>query len=542
MREWHEKDLVILMSEHQLEGSMNHEIFGNSPHDVPNEVPDSGSNHGSDSRSDPPLSRDEPRSLPQFLANRRVGFVLVGVLLLATLGFFGFRAVTAAKPDKSGKTGDKREQVTPVTVATVMQKTVPIQLQAIGTVQAATTVAVTPQAGGRITGVYFKKGQEVHKGDLLFTLDDRSQTASIQQAQGVLDRDRAQVQQARATLAKDLGLVRQAEATLAKDEAQAQFSQAQSDRYTNLYKQGAISQDQAQQYATNSQVSAATLQADREAIANAQAVVEGDKAAIANAEAVLKTDEGAYQNVEVQSSYTKIYAPIDGRAGNILVTEGNVVQANSSNPLVTIAQIHPIQVSFSIPEANLSQIQRRMSNGKLRVDVTFAGSSRSTSGVLTFINNTVDSATGTIQLIGDFDNADGTLFPGQFVNTTLTLNQEPNATVVPAQAVQNGPNGQFVFVVNSADNTVENVPVVASSSIDGLDVVQKGLKPGDQVVTDGQANLVSGSKVRLKSASDAVGNTDAKSTTDQSAKSGKPRKHRSQTSGDQQPAKPAGGN
>ena len=143
--------------------------------------------------------------------------------------------------------------------------------------QAGSTVSITPQVGGRITGVYFKKGQDIRKGDLLFTIDDRTQTASIQQAQGTVAVSQSQVQQARAALARDLGLVRQAEATLAKDQAQAKFAQAQSDRYNNLYKQGAISQDQAQQYATNSQVFESTLQSDREAIANAQEVVKGDQ-------------------------------------------------------------------------------------------------------------------------------------------------------------------------------------------------------------------------------------------------------------------------
>ena len=463
----------------------------------------------------------------------KMGLVILGVLLLGVAGFFGIRSLPAS-PDQAKKS--RREQVTPVTVATVTRKTVPIQLQTIGTVQAASTVSVTPQAGGRITKVFFKKGQEVNKGDLLFTLDDRTQAASIRQAQGTVAKDQAQVQQARATLAKDLGqveqaratlakdqaLVRQAEAALAKDQAQAKFTVAQSDRYNTLFKQGAISKDQAQQYTANAGISAATLQSDREAIANAQAVVRGDQVAISNAEAVVEGDRaaietaqavvnsdiGALQSSQVQSSYTKIYAPISGRAGNVLVTEGNVVQANSTSPLVTIAQIRPIQVSFSVPEANLPDIQKRIENGKLRVAVTFPGSAAPIDGLLSFVNNTVDNTTGTIQLIGDFANPQGNLFPGQFVNTTLTLAQEPNAIVVPSQAVQNGPNGQFVFVVQP-DSTVENVPVTVSSSINGLDVVQKGLQPGDQVVLDGQANLVSGSKIRVKQASGSRGGDSA---------------------------------
>ncbi len=474
---------------------------------------------------------ETPRSARRPLPMRWVGLSLVGLLLLGGAGYFGWTAThgsnSSNSADKSGKADRKgKDQVTPVAVATATQKTVPLQITAIGNVQAGDKVAVTPQASGLITEVLFKKGDEVHQGQLLFTLDDRSQTASMQQVRGGVAKDQAQVQQARALMAKDLGLieqaratrnrdqglVRQAEAALAKDEAQAGFAQSQSDRYDQLYKQGAISQDQAQQYSANSKVSAATLQVDREAIenakvvvesdeiaiGNAEAVVEGDKAAIKNAEAVVSGDSGTLGNADLQASYTKIYAPIDGRAGNILVTAGNIVQANGNNPLVVIQKIRPIQVSFSVPESNLPELQKRMDNGHLKVDVNFAGKAdHPISGTLSFLNNTVDNTTGTIQLIGDFDNSDGKLFPGQFVNTTLTLAQIPNATVVPAQAVQNGPNGQFVFVVQ-ADSTVENVPVVISNTIDGLAVVQKGVNPGDQVVIDGQANLSTGSKIRLK--------------------------------------------
>ncbi|MEH1940402.1 MAG: efflux RND transporter periplasmic adaptor subunit [Nostoc sp.] len=463
--------------------------------------------------------------LPRSPKKKKIRLVILGVLLLAGLGFFGIHA-GAAKSDKAEKSGRNRQQMTPVTVAMVTQKTVPIQLQAIGNVQAGSTVSITPQASGRIVGVYFKKGQDVKKGQLLFTLDDRSQAAAIQQAQGTVAKDQASVQQARdgltrdlgqvdqarATLVKDQALVRQAQANLAKDQAQAEFAQGQSDRYSALYKKGAISLDQAQQYVSNSKSATATLQADREAIANAEAVlksdrvaltnagavVKGDQAAIANAQAVVTSDQGALDNTKVQLSYAKIYAPIDGRAGNILVTQGNVVQANSTTPLVTITQIRPIQVAFSIPETNLPQVQKYMQNGKLKVDVTFPDNpSHPIPGALTFVNNTVDNTTGTIQLIGDFDNTQGHLFPGQFVNATLTLTEEPNATVLPSQAVQNGPDGQFVFVVKP-DMTVENVPVTVSSTIQGLDVIQKGPQPGDKIVTDGQANLVSGSKIRIK--------------------------------------------
>ena len=514
---------------------------------------------------------------------KKLGVGIIGVGLLGGLGY----AVTQAQQNNATQKADKlsaRGKATLVTVAPVTQKTVPVQLQSIGSVLPGSTVAVTPQASGRITGVYFKKGQEIKKGQLLFTLDSQTQAASIQQAQGTLARDQAAIAQARAnlakdrgaieqakatlakdqaqvqqvranlakdrgaieqakaTLAKDRGLVRQAQATLAKDEAQLQYARSQSQRYGNLYKQGAVSQDQAQQYATNSKVSAATLQADREAITNAQSVVQsdlvaiqnagsvvqgdlaavqsaeavvrgdlvaiqnagevvnGDLAAIQNAQAVANSDRGALKNVQVQQSYTKIYSPIAGQAGNILVMPGNVVQANSTAPLVSIAQTNPIQVGFSIPENDLSNVKKYMQNGKLNVNVAFTGDKTTQiPGVLSFVNNTVDTTTGTIQLIGDFNNTSGQLFPGQYVNTTLTLTQQTNATVVPTQAIQNGPKGQFVFVVKS-DNTVANVPVTVSNTVDGLAVVSKGVKPGDNVVTDGQANLVDGGKIRLKGA------------------------------------------
>ncbi|MEG4802384.1 efflux RND transporter periplasmic adaptor subunit [Microcoleus sp. ARI1-B5] len=561
---------------------------------------------------------EEPKT-QKVLAKGRIGLFLLALLLIGGLGFLVWQRAIAPKPEKASRRSG-RMQVTPVMVAAVTKKTVPIQLQAIGNVQSGSTVSVTAQASGRVTGVYFKKGQEVKKGQLLFSIDDRSQTASIQQAQGIVAKDRAQVQQAMSNLAKDLGVVEQARATLdkdrgiveqakatlekdrgiveqakatlakdkgvveqakmtlekdlgavkqaiatlTKDRAQAEYAAAQSQRYAELYKQGVISQDQAQQYATSSRAAAATVELDKQAIANAEtavksdrigianaeaavkgdevaianaetavrsdligienaqtavksdlvgidnarAVVEGDRAAIEGAQASVSADGGSLQNAQVQSSYTKVFSPIDGRAGNILVTEGNVVQPSTDKPLVTISQINPIQVAFSVPESNLPDIQKYAENGKLKVDVTFAGNNKPISGTLSFVNNTVDNSTGSIQLIGDFNNSDGKLFPGQFVNTTLTLSQQPNAIVVPSQAVQTGPKGQFVFVAQF-DDTVDNVPVVVGNTINGLTVIKKGLNAGDDVVIDGQANLVDGGQIVVKTPGDARDNSDS---------------------------------
>jgi membrane fusion protein, multidrug efflux system len=542
---------------------------------------------------EPPLPPGNTEQLPapkpvgeaSPLENRRswvkTALLLLAVLGIGALGFVGIRHLSSQTATKD-KSADRKLKVTPVLVATAIQKTVPVQINAIGTVQSGLTVSVTPQVSGRINGVFFKKGQEIKKGQLLFTLDEQPQTATIQQAQGVILKDAALVQQAQATLDKDTGLiataqatlakdlqaieqakatldkdtgaiaqaqallnkdlaqVQQAKAVLAKDIAQSKFAKGQSQRYGNLYKQGAVSLDQSQQYTANNGVAAANIQADTEAIKNAEAVVQGDRvaiinaqatvrgdraaiknaqavvqgdrvaienakavvrgdrAAIRNAQAGMESDRGTLKNAQVQLGYTKIYAPIAGRAGNILVQAGNVAQAGGNTPLMTILQVNPIQVSFAVPASNLAQVQKRMSGNKLPVDVNLADTnSKPIAGQLSFVNNTVDNTTGTIQLIGDFNNSDGKLYPGQYVNATLTLSETPNAIVVPSQAVQNGPNGQFVFVVKP-DMTVENTPVVATIAADGLNAIQKGLKAGDKVVTDGQANLVDGAQVKVK--------------------------------------------
>jgi membrane fusion protein, multidrug efflux system len=548
---------------------------------------------------DPAIDKDEAEQL-QLESPAQEGrswgktAVLFGAVLgVGALGFLGIRNFSTSSAPKEKL--DRKLKVTPVLVATAIQKTVPVQINAIGNVQSGLSVSVTPQVSGRINGVFFKKGQEIKKGQLLFTIDQQSQTAVIQQAQGVILKDAALVQQAQATmdkdtgliataqatlakdlqaieqakstldkdtglitlaqatLAKDQGLIRQAKAVLAKDIAQSKYAQGQSQRYGNLFKQGAVSQDQAQQYSANGQVAVANIQADTEAIRNAEAVVQGDLAAIKNAQATVRgdqaaiknaeavvqgdrvaienaravvrgdqaairnaqagmgSDQGTLKNAQVQLAYTKIYAPIDGRVGNILVQIGNVVQPSGNTPLATIVQVNPLQVSFAVPASNLPEVQKQMKGGKLPVSIKLAATdSQPISGLLSFVNNTVDNTTGTIQLIGDFNNTDGKLYPGQYVNATLTLSETPNAIVVPSQAVQNGPNGQFVFVVKP-DMTVENTPVVATSAADGLNAIKTGLKAGDKVVIDGQANLVDGAQVKVKEPGAGKPDTGAKS-------------------------------
>lgn len=365
-----------------------------------------------------------------------------------------------------------------MTIATVTQRPIPIQLQAIGNVQAYYTVTVRPQVSGTITGTYFRQGQDLKKGQLLYTLDDRPLTASLQQAIATLARDQAQVQQA---IANQL-----------RDQAQERYAKSEARSYSALGNQGAISKVQAAQYVTNAQAASATVNADKAAVQNVQAAVNADRAAV--------------QNAQVQLSYTKIYSPIDGRAGTIVVDRGNLVSANNTTPLVTIAQVHPIQVAFSVPERELSDVKKYSAISKLPLKAIIPNNNQSPEpGVLVAVNNTVDNTTGTIQLLGDFANPQERLWPGQFVNVVITLTTEPNAVVVPSQAVQAGQNGNYAFVLKP-DSTVESRTVTVSRTINGQDVIAQGLQPGEKVVTDGQSNLIPGAKVQVKTALQPGGN------------------------------------
>ncbi len=329
----------------------------------------------------------------------------------------------------------------PVTVATVIQKTVPVQVRAIGTVEAYSTVTVKSQVEGEIERVYFREGQDVERSDLLFTIDSRPFEAKLKQA----------------------------EASLAKDIAQAKNAQAQADRYTKLFQDGIVSKEQYDQFRTNADALEAAVRADRAAV----------------------------ENAKVELGYCTIRSPIDGRTGSLMVHQGNVVKANDTT-LVVINQISPAYVDFSVPEQYLAAIKRYMTTGKLKVEAIIPNDEQHPAqGTLTFVNNAVDSGTGTILLKGTFANSERHLWPGQFVNVVLTLAKRPNAVVVPSQAVQTGQSGQYVFVVKS-DHTVDSRPVVLGSSLGGEAVIEKGLQPGETVVTDGQLRLVPRAKVKVQ--------------------------------------------
>ena len=329
----------------------------------------------------------------------------------------------------------------PVLAAAVEQKDMPVDVQAIGAVEARSTVSVKTQITGELTGVFFKEGQDVKKGDLIFTLDKRPFEAEIKRQ----------------------------EANLQRDIAQAHLAHLDADRYAGLFKEGVVSKQQYDQ-----------------AQANAQAL-----------DAAVQADNAALENARVQLIYCSIYSPITGRTGTLMSHQGNMIKANDTPFLVTINQIEPIYVTFPVPEQYLADIKRFAAAGSLAVKATIPGDNRPVLGKLSFIDNAVDQSTGTIKLKGQFANADRRLWPGQFVNVTLTLHAQPSAIVVPSQAVQNGQQGQFVFVIHP-DLTVEARPVTVNRTSSGESIIDKGLTAGERVVTDGQLRLVPGSKVDIR--------------------------------------------
>ncbi len=360
--------------------------------------------------------------------------------------------------------------VVPVSVARVVSKDVPVQVNAIGTVEACTTVSVKSQVNGEIRQVYFREGKEVKRGELLFTIDSRPFETDLRRTE--------------ANLARDNALLKQAEANRERDVAQEKNAEVERRRYQQLLEKGVAA---AEQFDTARTTDEALL-----------AAVNADKAAIDNAKEAIRADQAAIDNSKIQLGYCEIRSPLAGRTGSLLVQAGNLVKANDTSALVVINQVSPIYVSFSVPEQYLQEIRRRDSSQPLAVRAVIPGEEkRPIDGVLTFIDNAVDSNTGMIRLKGTFGNQDRLLWPGQFVNVTLTLASQEGAIVTPSAAVQNGQNGTFVFVVKP-DMTVESRTVTVGRTVGQETVILKGLRPGEQVVTDGQIRLMPGSSIQIK--------------------------------------------
>ncbi|HSB71992.1 MAG TPA: efflux RND transporter periplasmic adaptor subunit [Candidatus Methylomirabilis sp.] len=387
----------------------------------------------------------------------------------------------------------------PVVIGTAVSKPVPVQIRAIGTVQAYATVTLKSQLDAEVAQVHIQEGRDVKKGELLFTLDRRPWEAALRQAEANLGRDTAQQQQAEAALAQTLAAEKQAEANVARDTAQLENAQTQLRRYKGLIDDGAISRELYDQVRTSASALEATVQADQAAVANARAAIRAAQATVENIKAVIRADHAAVENVRVQLSYTTIRAPMDARAGNLLVRVGSAVKArDDSAQMLVLNQIQPIYVSISVPEQYLRDIKKYLASRSIRVEASPRGEAGPPAlGELTFVNNTVDAATGTIQLKATFSNREGSLWPGQFVSVTLTLTTRPDAVVVPSQAIQTGQQGQYVYVMRP-DGTVESRPVTAGLRLGGETVVDQGVSAGDKVVTDGHLRLVPGARVQVQ--------------------------------------------
>lgn len=349
----------------------------------------------------------------------------------------------------------------PVRAATVEQKTVPIQVRAIGNVEPYSTVSIKAQVSAELVSVHFREGDDVRKGQLLFSLDPRPFQAALQQAEGNLARDKALLEGARVEL----------------------------NRYAKLFEAGVTALEQYDHFRTQA----------------------------ASLEASVRADQAAVEKAKLDLQYCSIYAAVDGRTGNLMVHPGNLVKANDVPILVVINQLNPIYVNFALPEQYLADVKKYKAMGTLKVEVyipdaqsgsrpaVVPGTAEAVGGqtllpergTVSFIDNAVDSATGTIRLKATFANQQRRLWPGQYVNLVLTLTEQPNSLLVPTQALQTGQNGQYVFVVK-ADNTVESRPVGPGRAVGSETIIEKGLQPGETVVTDGQIRLVPGSKVTIQ--------------------------------------------
>ncbi len=367
--------------------------------------------------------------------------VLIASALLVALAVGGVAAYFSTDiRAKEGRKAAKGPPPVPVSVARAAQETIPIRLSAIGNVEAFLTVAIKARVDGQIVEVNFREGEPVKKGAVLFRLDPRSYQAALRQAEANALRDRA-----------------------ARDQARSQER-----RYQELLGKNFISKEAYAQIRTNAET----------------------------AEATAKASQAGLENARLNLEYCTIASPLDGYVGKVLLQAGNLVKANDVNALVVINQVKPIYVNFAVPEQNLPEVRKHNAAGPLRVDVTNADPSvPGAEGRLIFIDNAVDPSTGTIRMRAQFDNADATLWPGQFVNVSVQLYEQADAIVIPAQAIQTGPEGQYVYVIG--DDLLAEMRRVKVQRADGeRAIVASGVAKGERVVTRGQLRL--GPKTRVQ--------------------------------------------
>ena len=378
---------------------------------------------------------------PLFGLDKTPGFNSLKSLPIASLAFL--LAVLLAVAACSGGKKEPPLPVVPVLVATVQEKSVPVEIRNIGSVEPYSTVGIKSRLAGQLLKVNFQEGQDVKEGDLLFVIDPRPYEAALRQTQANLEKDKALLVKAQADLR----------------------------RYAELINKQFVSQQDYDQAKSTAESLGATVHAD----------------------------EVAVQNARLNLSYCYIKAPITGRTGNLLANQGNMIKDNADNPMLVINQIQPIYGTFSVPEQYLPVLKQYMAQEKVKVDAIIpTDPQHPEEGVLTFINNTVDQATGTIQCKATFDNQGKRLWPGLFINVVVKLTTEADAILVPSQAIQTSQEGKFVWVVKP-DLTAEVRPVEIQRALNAETIIKKGLKPGERVVTDGQIRLVAGANVEIKS-------------------------------------------
>jgi multidrug efflux system membrane fusion protein len=379
--------------------------------------------------------KTRPVFRPDSNANRFLPIAVPVLLAACMLG---------ACSDKGGGAqaeAKKSAPTVPVLIGKVVEKSMPLRLHAIGNVETVASVAVKSRVDGQIIATQVRDGQDLVKGDPLFQIDPKPYQSQLEQAQ----------------------------ANLAHDQAQLDYLRGQEKRYQDLLKQNFVSQESYAQVAAN----------------------------FRGAQASVSADEAALQHASIDLGYTTIRSPIGGRAGKVMLSEGNMVKANDTVAMVVINQLAPIYVSVAVPEQYLNEIRTRQKMAPLRVEVELE-KGKTISGTLAFVDNAVDVATGTIKLRGIFSNGDKQLWPGQFVESWVTLRDEEKALVVPTQALQTGPNGQYVYVVKE-DSSVEFRPVQVARTEGAETIVAGGLKSGETVVVDGASRVTPGSKVNTKS-------------------------------------------
>lgn len=377
---------------------------------------------------------------PKYAAAKAAAFALAGLSILVPAACKPSGQAQSSRPGSGGTGGAPAVSV--VWTEAVL-KDVPIEIRAIGRVEAFSTVAIKAQVTGEITSVNFQEGQDVRRGDVLFTIDPQPYEISLKQAEAILEKDRA--------------LLKEAESNAR--------------RYGDLA---------AKEYVTREQFDQTVAARD-----TLLATIKGDEAAVANA--------------RLQLDRCAVRSPIDGRTGSLLIYRGNLVRSTDSAPAVVINQVAPVRVIFSVPERNLPRIRDYRAQADLKVEALLDNGHPPAEGTLTFVDNAIDATTGTIDLKATFANQDRRLWPGQFVNVVMTLAVQTNAVVIPSQAVQSGQGGLYVFVVKD-DMTVEMKRPKIDRTVGNETVIAEGLAAGDKVVVDGQLQLVPGARVQAKPA------------------------------------------